>query len=176
MSIHQVHKDFDTLVRAAAVLRQRGRGDIEMKLTGNAEDNQFSRRTAALVRELQLEETVHFVGLVPNDHIHALYRSADLFAFPSWAETFGIPLVEAMACGLPIVAADIEVNREVAADAAVYHRPSDPEALADRILHVLDDSSLARRLAETGRERAQQFTWERAARQTLAALEAAARR
>jgi glycosyltransferase involved in cell wall biosynthesis len=126
------------------------------------------------VRELGLEEAVHFVGLVPNDHIHTLYRSADVFAFPSWAETFGIPLVEAMACGTPIVAADTEVNREVAEESAVYHAVSDPESLATQLGRVLGDAELGSRLAASGRKRSKQFTWHRAARQTLTALELAA--
>jgi glycosyltransferase involved in cell wall biosynthesis len=169
-----VHKDFDTLVRAAAIMRDRGSTDVRFLFTGSADDNQLSRATAALVRELGLEETVHFVGLVPNDQIHSLYRSADVFAFPSWAETFGIPLVEAMACGIPIVAADIEVNREVAADAAVYHAVSDPAPLADQLTRVLEDGSLRDRLSSVGRQRSRQFTWERAARQTLDVLQSVA--
>ena len=153
-----------------------GRSDVQFAFTGHPNDNQFSRATAELVRELGLEETVHFVGLVPNDQIHSLYRSADVFAFPSWAETFGIPLVEAMASGLPIVAADIAVNREVAADAAVYHAVSDADSLAAQISRVLDEPDLRRTLTKAGRDRSQQFTWERAARETLAAIEATARR
>ncbi|HEX3246252.1 MAG TPA: glycosyltransferase family 1 protein, partial [Chloroflexota bacterium] len=151
VSVHQVHKDFDTLVRAAAIMRRQEPSDLRFLFTGNPNDNQFSRATGDLVRELGLEETVHFVGLVPNDQIHSLYRSADVFAFPSWAETFGIPLVEAMACGLPIVAADIEVNREVAADAAVYHTVSDPAPLASQLNRLLTDSALRTRLATVGR-------------------------
>jgi glycosyltransferase involved in cell wall biosynthesis len=174
VSVHQVHKDFDTLVRAAAIMRDRGSTDVRFLFTGSADDNQLSRATAALVRELGLEETVHFVGLVPNDQIHSLYRSADVFAFPSWAETFGIPLVEAMACGIPIVAADIEVNREVAADAAIYHAVSDPASLADRLTRVLEDGSLRDQLSSAGRQRSRQFTWERAARQTLDVLQSVA--
>jgi glycosyltransferase involved in cell wall biosynthesis len=173
VSVHQVHKDFNTLVRAAGILRDRGLTDIELLFTGNADDNQFSRATAALVGELGLDETVHFVGLVPNDQIHALYRSADVFAFPSWAETFGIPLVEAMACGVPVVAADIEVNREVAADAAVYHAVSSPESLAYQLIRTLNNRALREKLATIGRQRSHQFTWDRAAKQTLAALQKA---
>jgi glycosyltransferase involved in cell wall biosynthesis len=174
VSVHQVHKDFDSLVRAAAILRDRGLSDVQVIFTGSPDDNQFSRSTAALVRELGLDETVHFVGLVPNDQIHSLYRSADVFAFPSWAETFGIPLVEAMACGVPVVAADIEVNREVAADAAVYHAVSNPESLAAQLIRVLEDRELREQLAMIGRQRSQQFTWDRAAKLTLAALQEAA--
>jgi glycosyltransferase involved in cell wall biosynthesis len=174
VSVHQVHKDFDTLVRAAAILRDRGLSDVQFLFTGSPDDNQFSRATAGLVRELGLEETIHFVGLVPNDQIHSLYRSADAFAFPSWAETFGIPLVEAMACGVPVVAADIEVNREVAADAALYHAVSNPESLATQLIRILEDRELSEQLAKVGRRRSQQFTWDRAARKTLAALQEAA--
>ena len=147
---------------------------MQVIFTGSPDDNQFSRATAALVREIGLDETVHFVGLVPNDQIHSLYRSADVFAFPSWAETFGIPLVEAMACGVPVVAADIEVNREVAADAAVYHAVSNPESLAAQLIRVLEDRELREQLATIGRQRSKQFTWDRAAKLTLAALQEAA--
>jgi glycosyltransferase involved in cell wall biosynthesis len=106
--------------------------------------------------------------------ISTLYDSLDVFAFPSLVESFGFPLVEAMAKGLPVVAADTASNREVAGNAGSYFSPFDSEALATMLGRIIDDPSLRQHMTAAALERAQHFSWERAAEQTLALLTAAA--
>jgi glycosyltransferase involved in cell wall biosynthesis len=89
-----------------------------------------------------------------------LYRDSDLFVFPSIAESFGHPLVEAMASGLPILASDIPVCREICGEAAIYFDPFDEKSLAQAIVHLAEDTTLRKRLSEAGRRRAvSQFNW-----------------
>jgi len=105
---------------------------------------------------------------VEAEELAALYRRATLVAFPTLYEGFGLPALEALASGVPLVASDLPVLREVAADAALYAPPDDPEAWIDALLRVLTDPALARDLARKGRERARAFSWARAAEETLA--------
>jgi glycosyltransferase involved in cell wall biosynthesis len=115
------------------------------------------------------------LGFVPDADLPALYTAAELLACPSLYEGFGLPVVEAMACGAPVVCADIPVFREVAGEAAVLVPPTDVAALAGAIGRVLGDPALRRELAGRGRERARGFDWDVAADRTLAVLEAAGR-
>jgi glycosyltransferase involved in cell wall biosynthesis len=100
--------------------------------------------------------------------LRVLYSNADLFVFPSLYEGFGMPVLEAMACGTPVITSKTTSLPEVAGDAAVLINPEDAEELADAIIQVLDDDSLQADLRARGLERAKQFTWQRAAQQTLA--------
>ena len=97
-----------------------------------------------------------------------LYNAADVFVFPSFYEGFGIPLIEAMACGTPVVCSDWELFHEVCGKAALFADPYRPDAFAEAIAQVLTDHSLAATLSKRGLERAMMFTWEQTARKTLA--------
>lgn len=119
------------------------------------------------LRELGLEERVHFTGYVPDEDLPALYSAADLFVFPSLYEGFGLPVLEAMACGAPVVCSDTSSLPEVAGDAALLVNPTDVRALAAAIERVLTDEALRASLQARGLERARRFTWEEAARRTL---------
>lgn len=111
----------------------------------------------------RLEQRVRFVSAMDDDGLRVAYSGAAAFVFPSLAEGFGIPLLEAMASGAPIVASDIPVFREVAADAVLYFDPHDEEALADAMVRVLDEN-VRRDLVERGHKRVSQFSWDAAAR------------
>jgi len=99
-----------------------------------------------------------------------LYRSADVFVFPSYTESFGHPLLEAMASGLPVIASDVPVNREICADAALYFPVFDAEACAASIRRLADDAALFSDLRRRGLERVQHFTWERHVRDLVRAF------
>jgi glycosyltransferase involved in cell wall biosynthesis len=117
---------------------------------------------------------VHFVGHVANrQDVRDLYRGADVFAYPSYAETFGLTLLEAMACGVPVVASNRTSVPEVAGDAALIVDPDDHGAIADAVWRVLSDDRLRQELRTRGLRRAAEFTWERTARETLRAYEQA---
>jgi len=116
---------------------------------------------------LELGQRVRFIGPVAEEDLPALYGGATLFVFPSLYEGFGLPLLEAMACGTPVVCSDRSSLPEVAGDAALLVDPVDVAALADALLRLLEDTALREHLTERAIARAATFSWERAARETL---------
>jgi glycosyltransferase involved in cell wall biosynthesis len=120
------------------------------------------------VEQLRLGPYVHFTGYVADTHLPALYAGAELFVFPSTYEGFGLPVLEAMACGTPVVCSNTSSLPEVVGDAALTVDPTDVEGLAEAMRRVLADAGLRQDLRARGLARAQQFTWERTARETLA--------
>lgn len=120
---------------------------------------------AARVIATGLEGRVHLPGFVDDADLPAVYSLASAFAFPSWYEGFGLPLLEAMACGTPVVAADNSSLPEVVGNAGLLVSTGDTDALAGALARLLTDEALRARLVAAGREQAQRFTWERVARQ-----------
>ena len=119
------------------------------------------------IRRLGLTDCVHFLTRVPDEDLVLLYNAATLFVFPSLYEGFGLPVLEAMACGTPVVASNLTSIPEVAGDAAVLADPRDENAFARALIHVLTSSERQRALAEAGLRRARQFSWKCTAKQTL---------
>jgi len=117
---------------------------------------------------LGLERRVLLTGYAPDDDLPSLYSAADLLVYPSIYEGFGLPVLEAMACGTPVVTSNPSSLPEIVGDAEVTVNPQDVHALADAIVHVLTDEARRNEMKVRGMERAAQFTWERAARETLA--------
>jgi glycosyltransferase involved in cell wall biosynthesis len=114
---------------------------------------------AALVRELGLSDHVIELGSIPYRQLHHLYGACDIYATAAYAETFAHPVVEAMSCGLPVVASDLPVHREVAGDAAVYFPRFSPEVLAQQVREVVKMPELAQRMSRHGEQRARDFSW-----------------
>jgi glycosyltransferase involved in cell wall biosynthesis len=134
-------------------------------------------RLLRLVDKLGLTDQVRFLDYVPAEDLVALYNMADLFVFPSLYEGFGLPPLEAMACGLPVVASTAPALREVLDGAALLVHPLDVTALAEAMAAALGDEPLRSHLREAGLQRAALFSWERTARETAAVYrEAASRR
>jgi glycosyltransferase involved in cell wall biosynthesis len=127
----------------------------------------------ARVGELGLTDQVVFPGFVPNEAIPALYTAADAFAFPSLFEGFGIPVLEAMASGTPVCAANTSSVPEVVGDAGLLFDPLDVPGMTDCLRRLLQDQPLRQRLIASGIERAKTFTWDAAAEATLEELQAA---
>ena len=125
------------------------------------------------VEELELEGKVVFTGYVVAGDLPALLSGARLFVFPSLYEGFGLPVLEAMACGTPVICSNASSLPEVAGDAALLVDPLDVEGLAAAMERVLGDDALRAELIERGFERARKFSWERCARETLDVLERA---
>jgi glycosyltransferase involved in cell wall biosynthesis len=126
------------------------------------------------VRKLGLGERVFFPGYIDQGDIAALYSMATVFAYPSLWEGFGLPVLEAMACGAPVLTSNVSSLPEVAGDAAVLVPPTDVDAIAASLGRLLDDDAFRADLSARGRQRAAQFSWERCARETLAVYEAVA--
>jgi glycosyltransferase involved in cell wall biosynthesis len=121
----------------------------------------------ALPEQLGLSARVHIPGFVDDKDLPAIYNLASVFAFPSRYEGFGLPILEAMACGTPVVAANNSSLPEVVGEAGLLVDSGDVGALADALACVLQDEILRRRLVAAGRRQAQRFTWERAATHLL---------
>jgi len=119
------------------------------------------------LESLGLQDLVHFPGWVDQKDLAALYSLADVYVFPSIYETFGIPILEAMACGCPVIASTAGALPELAGDAALLVDPHDSEALANNIRQVITSDKLARRYRAAGLDRAREFTWLETAKQTL---------
>lgn len=115
-----------------------------------------------------LESEVIFPGFVAEEDLPAVYQLATVFAFPSVYEGFGLPPLEALACGVPVVCSDASSLPEVVGDAALLFPPQDTAALITALRRVLTDETLRRDLQQRGPQQAARFTWERAARETLA--------
>ncbi len=115
------------------------------------------------VRDLHLEDDVIFTGFVPDEDLPALYNLADLFVYPSLYEGFGLPVVEAMACGTPVVTSDSSSLPEIVGDAGLMVPPTDVDSLAQAMERALTDHTLRERMRLVGIEQATKFTWEKAA-------------
>lgn len=161
------YKDFAVLAEAMAALPP----GIELVVVGGGPWTESER---ALLRGLGIAGRVQRADL-RDEEMPGAYAHASAFVFPSRYEGFGLPTLEAMACGTPAVLADAPSHREVGADAAVYFRPGDPEALRAAIESVFADTDVAARLRTAGLVRASQFTWRRTAELTVAAYRAVGR-
>lgn len=125
---------------------------------------------------LGLAERVVFTGYVPEEDLPRLYGGARAFVYPSLYEGFGLPVLEAMQCGAPVVTTDISSMPEVAGDAALLVKPDDVDGLAEALTRVLSDDALAADLKQRGLARAALFSWERCARETRAVYEEVGRK
>jgi glycosyltransferase involved in cell wall biosynthesis len=166
------YKNCVRLVEAYCELARRIPNLPPLTIVGDDQDSRYSRELRqARENSGALAKQIHLVGAVPYEEVLSYYRDAVLFVFPSYLETFGHPLLEAMAADLPVVAADIPVFREIAGDAALYVDPFDVEAIADGMERVLSDPDLGAGLVESARQRANDFTWKIAARRLGALLD-----
>jgi len=127
----------------------------------------------ALERSPARERVLH-LDYVPREELPALYRGADALLFPSWLEGFGLPIIEAMACGTPVITSGRSAMPEVAGPAAIYVDPSSPHGIASAVSALLEDQDHRERLRRLGRERVTTFSWERAASATAQVLRQAA--
>jgi glycosyltransferase involved in cell wall biosynthesis len=162
-------KNHQALARAVAT-RARELNEYYLVLVGDVV-HRFGdlRRTVA---EYRLGSRAVCPGRLGFEELRLLYSYADLFVFPSLYEGFGMPVLEAMACGAPVITSTTTALPEVAGDAALLVDPTNPEAVAEAMVRVLHDQTLRASLREKGFQRARQFTWEQAAQKTLAVYRA----
>jgi glycosyltransferase involved in cell wall biosynthesis len=161
------HKNFTTLLEAIARIEPTRRPRVV--ITGSHSDDPLRPD----VNRLGLEACVDLRGWIDDDELDRLYATATAFVFPSRFEGFGLPLLEAMARGCPVIASDLPVLREVAGDAAEYTDTRSPEALARTIVNLLGDAGSRARMSRRGLERAREFSWRRTAEGTLQSFERA---
>ncbi len=167
------YKNYVRLIEAYAHLARR-RADLpDLVIIGDDQDSEYlAQMRAAREATGPLAERIHILGEVLYEDVKAYYAHADLFVFPSYLETFGHPMLEAMASDTPLVAADIPVFREIGGDAAFYADPHRPEAIADAMEAVLSQPEAQRALVKAGRTRVREFSWDRTAQRLLSLLDA----
>jgi glycosyltransferase involved in cell wall biosynthesis len=161
------YKNVPLLVRAFAALRTEAFPDLRLRLIGPP-DPRYPE-AGELARALGVDHAVDWAGYVSGPALDRAYREADVLVQPSRYEGFGLPVLEAMAAGTPVVCTRAGALPEVAGDAAVVVEPDDPQALASAVQRVLSDPRERSRLREAGFARVRRFTWARTAEQTLAA-------
>lgn len=143
------------------------RPEAELVLAGRYRDDPDFAEFVVRVKRLGLEDSVRLLGYVAEEELAALYGGCSVFVYPSLYEGFGLPPLEAMACGAPVVAADRTALPEVLGHAALLVDPQDVAELAEAILSLLDHPERRRELSEAGRRQAKRFNWEATARATL---------
>jgi glycosyltransferase involved in cell wall biosynthesis len=158
----QPRKNYGLLIKALAQLRSKGY-DLSLVIAGGKgwlEDPIYQT-----LHDEQMENYVHFIGFADEEHLPALYSGACCLAFPSLYEGFGLPVLEAMACGTPVITSNVSSLPEVAGDAALLVNPYNLDELVHALQRLIDDNDLRQQLIERGLERVKQFTWVKAARQ-----------
>jgi glycosyltransferase involved in cell wall biosynthesis len=159
------HKGVETLLDAFADVRGTA-SDLKLVVAG-ALDGETYLSSAGSVRakiaQLGLGDAAVLPGFVPDETLACLYAGAAAVVLPSLAEGFGLPAVEAAACGAPVVLSDIPAHRETLGDEAIFFAPRDVEALAERLCQLLGSEMLRRSLAERGRQRVARYTWDASA-------------
>ncbi len=166
-------KNLVRLLRAYSLLKQDGERPLPFFLCGGVgwKNTEIHR----CVEQLSLQRDVQFLGYVPDEHLPALMNGATVFLYPSLYEGFGLPPLEAMACGTPVVTSNVSSLPEVVGDAGVMVDPTDVEGLMKAIGRIVVDEELRRDLQRRGLERAKLFSWEATARKTVQVYEEVAR-
>ena len=157
-------KNLPKLIEAFA--RRRRRGDLTHQLVCVGPYGWLSRDIEALLDRLQVNDSVLFTGYVPFHDLAALYNLAEMFVFPSIYEGFGLPVIEAMACGTPVITGHVAALDEVAGGAVEHVEALEVEAIGDALVRLAQDRDRRQALRRAGLQRAQFFSWARAARET----------
>lgn len=160
------------LIKSYAKLPANLREEYKLVLGANKKDKYYPD-TAKLIEKLELTEEVIVTGFIIEEHLPVIYNSSSLFVFPSFYEGFGLPPLEAMACGVPVIASNASSIPEVVGDAAMLISPEDIEGISSAIIKVLTDENLRKSMIDKGLARAKQFTPEKMAQGFLKVLEAA---
>lgn len=177
VSHYNYYRNFETLFRALPILNHRLNGKkVKLFLTCqlNSGENPGSYRAEAassLVNSLRSSESVVELGTVPYRSLHRLYRACHMYVTPAYAESFAHPLIESMSSGLPVVASDLPVHREICQDAAIYFPAFSPDALAECVVQVHQSPELAKGLSRNGLNRAHDFRWDKHVERLLALAE-----
>ena len=165
VSHYNYYRNFETLFRALPILSSRLSGKkVKLFLTCrlSSDENPGSYRAEAassLVNSLGSSESVVELGTVPYRSLHHLYRACNIYVTPAYAESFAHPLIESMSSGLPVVASDLPVHREVCGDAGIYFPRFSPDVLAEMVLKIQESPELAEKLSRNGLRRARDFSW-----------------
>jgi len=165
VSHYNYYRNFETLFRAMPILSSRLKGKkVKLFLTcqlksGENPGTYRADAAALLANTLRGSGEIVELGTIPYRSLHHLYRACHIYVTPAYAESFAHPLIESMSSGLPVVASDLPVHREICEDAGIYFPRFSPDALAAQILHVQESPELAGKLSSNGLRRARDFSW-----------------
>lgn len=167
----QRYKNFLELIKAFVLLKDKIGNDIQLVFAGRCFDEEYYKEMQDFIREHRYEDRIIFLGNVPYEELPFLYSACMIFVYPSTCESFGMTLVEAMACGTPILASRMEPMTEICADASFYFDPINPVEIADAMLKAITDEHVISALKINSLKRANKFSWESTAISTLRIFE-----
>lgn len=169
------HKNLPNLVKAfAQVCQLLPQRKLKLVLAGpatNLHGRDELSKIQSIAQEQGIDEKIVYTGFISRESCVALYRNAVIYAFPSLFEGFGLPMIEAMASGTPVVASYLSSLPEIGGDAAIYFNPHNPQSIAQALYLVLTQPALHQEMVRRGRERADMFTWQRTAKEYVALFE-----
>lgn len=167
VSHYNYYRNFETVIRAIPLLKkklhpQTVRLILTCKLKSKSNPGDYrAESAAALIESLKIRDEIIELGSTPYHSLHDLYRACDFYVTAAYAETFAHPLVEAMAGGLPVIASDIPVHREICGGAALYFSRFSPQELAGRVLHAAHSRDQVETMRAAGLSRSRDFSWSR---------------
>lgn len=166
VGIPRPRKNLERILRAFAATKGHIDGQMKLVIAG-PEDNRFLN-IRQLTAKLNIEKSILLTGSITDQQLSSLYRSATCFLFPTLYEGFGLPILEAMASGAPVITSQRPAHMEIAGDAAFLVDPVDVGAMTEAIIRISEDNSFREGLIQKGLDRARMFSWETCAEQTLA--------
>ncbi len=177
VSHYNYYRNFETLLRALPLIKEKLHPrkvmlflTCDLKAAVNRSGYR-SESAAALVQSLEIADSIVELGAVPYRQLHYVYANAYIYVTAAYAESFAHPLVEAMASGLPIIASDLPVHREICGEAALYFSRFSAEELAENVVNIADSPEIVSKLSERGRRRSLDFSWKLHVEKVLAAAE-----
>jgi len=163
----RLHKNLLRLIEAFAIIAKQERFCDKLELVFVGRDDPKYPLLKAEIARYNLQDKVKFTGFVSDEDLPVVYNNAEVFCFPSLSEGFGLPGLEAQACGVPVASSDRTCMPEVYADGAHYFDPEKPNDIAEKIIEILTDDALKKKLIANGQKNARKYTWEQTAKKTL---------
>ena len=161
------HKNVDKIIEAFKKIKSK----TNYKLVIAGKLSFGSKDIKKKIKDLDLQDDVIFTGYVPEEDLPALYNGASLFVYPSFYEGFGLPPLEAMQCGCPVITSNTSSLPEVVGNAGIMVDPNDVDELAKQMERVLTNKKLQQKMRKAGLKQAKKFSWEKCARETLKVYE-----
>ena len=161
-----IQKNIHNLLLALAKIQSKF-PTVKLKIAGSPIDTDYLKSLDMIIEENNLHEAVEFLGRKNPRELVLLYQKCQIFIFPSTIETFGNPLLEAMACGAPVACSNTAAMPEIAKDAALYFNPAEPDDIARKIIQLTEDKALLESLSKKSLARAELFSWAVTAEKTI---------
>ena len=162
-------KNVSSLIEAYSKIRSSLTEDVKLIILGSYRDK--SQKLVTMCSDLNIEDHVIFAGFIPEEHVSSFYNACEVFVYPSFYEGFGLPPLEAMSCGTPVICSNTTSIPEVVGDCCIPIDPYKIDSISDAICKILKDDNLRNTLSQKGLERAKLFSWKDTAKKTLEAYE-----